>query len=142
MTIYISPYRRLATLRRAMDRMVEDAFQEETQSEREMLLAVNLKSNDEEYILNALVPGLDAEDLNIEVLNNTVTIRGEFKAEEVDPKDYLVNELPVGRFSRVLTLPTALDPSKAEAGIKNGILTMRLPKAEAHRPRSIKVSVN
>ncbi len=53
---------------------------------------------------------------------------------------YLISELPAGRFSRVLTLPTALEPGKAEASIKNGVLTLRIPKAEAHRPRAIKVS--
>jgi HSP20 family protein len=142
MTIYISPYRRLANLRRSMDRLVEDAFQDETQQEREMLLAVDLKTSDDEYTLKALVPGLEADDLNIEVLNNTVTIRGEFKADDQEQKDFLTCELPTGRFSRVLTLPTALDPSKAEAHIKNGILVLRLPKAEAHRPRAIKVSTN
>jgi HSP20 family protein len=142
MTIYISPYRRLAQIRRNMDRMFEEAYQDENQSEREMLLAVDLKAEDEQYILKALVPGLDADDLDIEVLNNTVAIRGEFKNGETDHKDYLVHELPVGRFSRVLTLPTALEAAKVEATIKNGVLTLVLPKAEAHRPRAIKVSAN
>jgi HSP20 family protein len=51
----------------------------------------------------------------------------------------LTCELPSGRFSRVITLPTTLDTSKAEANIKNGVLTLRVPKAEAHRPKTIKV---
>jgi HSP20 family protein len=140
MTLYISPYRRMANLRRMMDRVLEDTYQDEAQAEREMLLAVDVKAHDEEYVLRALVPGLTAEDLNLEVLNNTVTLRGEFKTEEKDQKEYLVCELPTGRFSRVITLPTALDPGKAEATIKDGVLTLRVPKAEAHRPRSIKVS--
>jgi HSP20 family protein len=142
MTLYITPSRRLASMRRAMDRLLEESFQEENQSEREMLLAVDVKATDETYILKALVPGLEADDLNIEILNNTVTIRGEFKYQEEDQKDYLVSELPVGRFSRVLTLPTALDPAKAEASLKNGILVLVIPKAEAHRPRAIRVSAN
>lgn len=140
MTLYISPYRRMAHLRRAMDRMLEDSFQEEREQEREMLLAVDVKADDDAYTLRALVPGLEAEDVNIEVLNNTITIRGEFKAEEGEQNDFMVCELPVGRFNRVLTLPTALDPTKAEAAIKNGVLTLRVPKAEAHRPKAIKVA--
>jgi HSP20 family protein len=140
MTLYISPYRRMANLRRMMDRVLEDTYQDEAQAERDMLLAVDVKAHEDEYIFKALVPGLNADDLNLEILNNTVTIRGEFQTEEKDQKDYLVSELPSGRFSRVITLPTTLDPSKAEANIKDGVLTLRVPKAEAHRPKSIKVS--
>jgi HSP20 family protein len=140
MTLYISPYRRIANLRRAMDRMLEENYQDEAQSERDMLLAVDIKAEDDAYTLKALVPGMNAEDLHIEILNNTVTLRGEYKSEEKENQDYLVSELPVGRFSRVLTLPTALDSAKADAQIKNGVLILYIPKAEAHRPRSVKVS--
>jgi HSP20 family protein len=140
MTLYISPYRRMANLRRMMDRMLEDTYQDEAQAERDMLLAVDVQAHEDEYTLKALVPGLTGEDLNLEILNNTVTIRGEFKTEEKEQKDYLICELPTGQFSRVITLPTALDPGKAEANIKDGVLILRVPKAEAHRPKSIKVS--
>jgi HSP20 family protein len=88
------------------------------------------------------VPGLEAEDVGIEVLNNTVALRGEFKNTAKEESKYLVSELPTGRFSRILTLPTALDSTKAEASIKNGVLYLRVPKAEAHRPKSIKVVAN
>ena len=140
MTLYISPYRRMANLRQAMDRMLEESFQENYQGEREMQLAVDVRASDDAYEIVAFVPGLEADDLDIEILNNTVTIRGEFKAEAKDQKEYQTSELPVGRFGRVMTLPTALDPGKAEATIKNGVLVLRVPKAEAHRPKTIKVS--
>jgi HSP20 family protein len=142
MTLYISPYRRIASLRRAMDRILEDGYQDEAQQEREMLLAVNVIAEEDAYTLKALVPGLEAEDLNIEVINNTVTLRGEYRAVENDGQEYMVSELPVGRFIRVLTLPAALDSAKAEANIKNGVLTLRLPKAETYRPRAIKINSN
>jgi HSP20 family protein len=142
MTLYISPYRRMANLRRMMDRMLEETYQDEAQPEREMLLAVDVQAMEDEYILKALVPGLSGDDLNLEILNNTVTIRGEFKTEEKDQKDFMICELPTGRFSRVITLPTALDPAKAEANIKDGVLSLRVPKAESHRPKSIKVSAS
>jgi HSP20 family protein len=141
MTLYITPYRRLTNLRSAMDRLFEESFAE-TPSERELLLSVNVKAGDEDYTLSAFVPGLEAEDLDIEILNNTVTMRGEFKSEKTEDSKYLSCELPTGAFSRALTLPTALESSKAEANIKNGILTLRIPKAEAHRPKTIKVSAN
>jgi HSP20 family protein len=142
MTLYISPYRRMSSLRESMNRLIEDSFNEAAASERELLLAADIQAEDEAYTVTAWVPGLEADDLSIEVLNNTVTLRGEFKATGGEDPKYLARELPSGRFSRVITLPTALEPGKAEASMKNGVLTLRVPKAEAHRPKAIKVNVN
>jgi HSP20 family protein len=139
MHMYVSPYRRMASLRQAMDRLFDENFTE-TSNEREMVLAADVRAEDDAYTISALVPGLNAEELNIEILNNTVTLRGEFKYEEKEGAKYLINELPTGKFSRVLTLPTALDTAKAEASIKNGVLNLRVPKAEAHRPKTIKIA--
>ena len=100
-------------------------------------LAVDVREEDEAYILNALVPGLKADDLNVQVLDDVVTISGEFKDNETE---YLMSELPHGSFSRTLRLPVALDASKAEAKITDGVLTLRLAKAESARPRTIKVA--
>lgn len=141
MTLYISPYRRMSNLRDAMNRLMEDSMSEVTPNDREMMLAVDVQAREEDYLVTALVPGLNAEDINIEILNNTVTLRGVFKSTNQEDVKYLVCELPAGRFSRVITLPTALEPSKAEATIKNGVLMLRVPKAEAHRPKSIKVNI-
>lgn len=142
MTYYISPYRRMAAMRHAMNRMFDDTMVDQTTNEREMLLAVDVQAGDEAYDVTALVPGLSAEDLDIEVLNNTVTIRGEFKTDSEDQKKYMVCELPSGRFGRVITLPTATDASKVEATIKNGVLSLHIPKAEEDRPKTIEVKSN
>jgi HSP20 family protein len=141
MTFYVTPYRRMAAMRHAMNRWFEEAGDNEPE-QREMLLAVDMRASDEAYNITALVPGLDADDLDIEVLNNTVTIRGEFKTGEDETNKYLVCELPNGRFSRTITLPTETDSSKVEASIKNGVLSLRIPKAEEARPKSIKVKTN
>ena len=101
-------------------------------------LSVDVREEDDAYILNALVPGLKAEDLNIQVLDDEVTIKGEFKADE---SEYLMRELPHGSFSRTLRLPVSLDAGKAEAHITDGVLTLRLAKAETARPHTIKVAV-
>jgi len=132
----------MAAMRHAMNHWFEDSMANITPNEREMLLAVDVKAGDESYDITALVPGLDAADLDIEVLNNTVTIRGEFKASDEDQTKYMVCELPNGRFSRVITLPSATDASKVEASIKNGVLFLHIPKAEEDRPKSIKVASN
>lgn len=140
MTMYVSPYRRVARMREAMNRLLEENMGEmERVSEREMLLAVDVQAEDEEYIIKAFVPGLEADDIDVEILNNTVSIRGEFSNAQAEDAKYLTCELPTGRFSRVITLPTALDPAKAEASLRNGVFTLKIPKAEAHRPKVIKV---
>lgn len=140
MTMYVSPYRRVARMREAMNRLLEENMGEmEQMPEREMLLAVDVKAEDEAYAVKALVPGLEADDINVEIINNTVSIRGEFGGFQEEDAQYLTAELPTGRFSRVITLPTALDPAKAEASLRNGVFTLRIPKAETHRPKVIKV---
>ena len=140
MHMYLPPYRRLTNLRQAMDRLFEENFAETT-NEREIALAVDVRATDDVYDITALVPGLTAEDLNIEILNNTVTLRGEFKSEEHEGAQNLMCELPSGRFGRVITLPTAVEAGKAEANIKNGMRSLRVPKTEAHRPKTINVAV-
>ncbi len=105
---------------------------------RDFNLSVDVREEDDAYILNALVPGLKADDLNIQILDDVVTIAGEFQGDE---SGYLVRELPHGAFSRTMRLPAALDASQAEARITDGVLTLRLAKAKSARPRTIKVAV-
>jgi len=140
MTFYVTPYHRMAAMRRAMNRWYENSLADQTPAEGEMCLAVDVKTGEEAYDITSLVPGLNAEDLDIEVLNDTVTIRGEFKSANEEDDRYLVSELPEGRFSRTVTLPTSVDAEHVEASIKNGVLSLRIPKAEADRPKAIKVT--
>jgi HSP20 family protein len=142
MTYYVTPYRRMDAIRHAMNRWYYESMADHEPSEREMLLAVNVEAGDEAYDITALVPGLEAEDLDIEVLNNTVTIRGEFKSGDEDQTKHMVSELPCGCFSRVITLPTAADSEHVEASIKNGVLSLHIPKAEVDRPKAIKINTN
>lgn len=139
MTFYVTPYRRMAAMRHAMNHWLNDSLVDHDTAEREMLLAVDVRDREEAYDITALVPGLEAEDVDIEVLENTVTIRGEFKTADETESKYLVSELPCGRFSRTINLPTAADASKVDASMKNGVLSLHIPKAEADRPKSIKV---
>lgn len=140
--MYISPYHRLTSLREAMDRALEESLSEKQTSEREMLLAVDVRAEADAFEITAFVPGLDADDLNIEIINNTVSIRGEFNPCAEKDSKFMTCELPAGRFGRVVSFPVDVDPNQAQANIKNGVLTLRIPKAEAERPKTIKVNVN
>ncbi len=110
--------------------------EEQRPVERVYKLAVNVREEDNGFELIAFLPGLKPEDLNIQVLDNVVSIEGRYP--EYD-EPYLLRELPVGGFRRVLEFAVPLDASKAEAQIKDGILSLYLPKAEAARPKSIKI---
>lgn len=139
MTFYYRFPRRYMHMRRMMDRLMDELETEQRTTEREMTLALDVLADDDGYTVRALIPGVEAEDLEVEVLNNTVTISGEFPTVESTDGKYLLSELPTGRFSRSITLPTALDSSKVDASLRNGVLTLRIPKAEAHRPKTIQV---
>jgi HSP20 family protein len=127
MSFYIQPYPFRRTARRlAAESQIRP-------------LGVNVREEENAYVLSALVPGLKAEDLNIQVLENVVSIEGEYKSEETE---YLLSELPNGSFRRSLRLPTEIEADQVEAKIADGVLTLNLPKAESARPRKIQVSVN
>ena len=129
MTFYIQPYpyRRMSRRMAAMN----------GGSSREHLLNVNVRDEEDTFVLSALVPGLKADDLNIQVLEDVVRIEGEFQANE---EDYLLRELPNGSFHRALRMPAEIDADKVEAKITDGVLTLRLPKAESARPKKIKIA--
>lgn len=131
MSYYIAPYAYRMARRWAQMADCEEPTHDFT-------LAVDVRDEDDSYVISALVPGLKAEDLNIQILDDVVTVEGEFK---VDDKEYLMRELPHGSFRRTLRLPASLDPEKAQAKITDGVLTLRLPKAESARPKTIKVAV-
>jgi HSP20 family protein len=122
------PYRRVAR------RWVEN---------RERTLGINVREEDDAYVLSALVPGIKSDELNIQVLEDVVRIEGEYKrsspVDKAEESQYLVRELPSGSFNRSLRLPAPIDAEHVEANISDGVLTLRLPKAESARPKQIKI---
>ena len=100
-------------------------------------LAVNIRDEDDSFVLTSLVPGLKADDLSIQVLEDVLQIEGKFPEDE---NEYLLRELPGGSFRRELRLPAEIDSEKVEAKIADGILTLRLPKAESSKPKKIKIA--
>jgi HSP20 family protein len=102
-------------------------------------LAVDVRTDDEAYVISASVPGLKSEDLKVEVLENVVTLRGEIKKPENGTGEIILRERVYGKFERSLRLPDPLDAKNAEAKIDDGVLMVRIPKAEDARPRVIEV---
>jgi HSP20 family protein len=94
----------------AQDRQFRRASRHRVEQPQQRALGVNVQEQDDAYILSALVPGLKAENLNIQVLDNVVSIEGEFQAADAE---YLLNELPSGSFRRALRLPTEIEAEKS-----------------------------
>lgn len=136
MTLYISPVRH-AHRRRMIDEMLRDW--DENYS-NELTFPINVAAESESFTIKALLPGVEADDLDIQIVNEIVTISGEIKMERDESTNYLLAELPSGKFHRVITLPTPLDPAKVVADFENGVLTLQIPKAEEAKPRTIKVT--
>jgi HSP20 family protein len=127
----------------ARRRMWEQLLTDESKREQfQVAFPVDVRSNEEGYILNAFLPGVTAEDLDIQVVNDTITIQGEIKVERKEDEHYLLSERPSGKFKRTIELPDELDSDKAEAELKNGVLTLSVPKSELAKPRKIKISNN
>jgi len=131
----------LARLHREMDDLFGAFFGDwPTFSERRVWPAVDVADSENEIVVKAEVPGCKAEDIDISVHGNTLTIRGEKKAEEEKKeKGYYHLERSYGSFRRELSLPGDIDPDKIEAAYKNGVLTVTLPKSEKAKAVKIKV---
>ncbi len=105
-------------------------------------LPLNIYADAEGYTFVALVPGVKADELNIETEGNTVKISGELIAPALSADEKvrtLRSEIGFGKFSRAFEMPEEIDADKIEANLDNGVLTVRVPKAETVKPRTIKV---
>ncbi len=137
------PVREMVTLRDAMDRLFDESFVRPMwggNSEREQLarLPVDAYATESDVVIMASVPGIKPEEVEITIEGETLTIRGEIAAPP-ENVNYVMQERAFGRFGRTLTLNVPVQADKASAEFENGVLTLTIPKAEAVRPRSIKV---
>ena len=135
------PVREMMTLRDAMDRLFDDAFTRPLSvSGVSAMVAIDMYQTDDEVIVKATLPGLIADDVDITVTGETLTLRGEFKQEtEEKETSYHIREQRFGSFERSILLPTDVKADKASANFENGILTIAMPIAEEVKPRSITI---
>ncbi len=139
MKYYLTPYRRIANLRRAFDRTYDDAWAAPRSHAASVHIPLNVVVEDDAYVITALLPGLNSEDVDIRVLDDSISIQGEFKPYGDEDVSYVRREIPTGSFRRVIRFPLALDADKAEAVIEHGVLNLRVPQAESVRPKTIEV---
>lgn len=102
--------------------------------------SVDLYQTENEIVVKASLPGMKAEDIQISVAGDVLTLRGETSSEEeVKEASYHIRERRSGSFARSIPLPAAVQSEKAKAEFENGVLTLTLPKAEEMRPKTISV---
>src|SRR5437870_13508429 len=141
-----NPINDVVSLREAMDRLFEDSFIRPTAwtgmaAGGQLAVPVDLWETKDAYHLQADLPGLSADDIEINVTPDTVTISGETKpGTDVTNEGWLRQERLFGKFKRPFTVPTQIDPSKVEAKFTNGVLELVLRKAENHKPHTIKIN--
>ena len=138
-----SPFSELLTLRQAMDRLFDDTvFRPFTTFGNGELsrLPLNVRTTADALIVEADLPGVTPEDVDITIENNTLTIRAEDRTERAEEQgDWLVREISRGSVMRTVTLPTGLEADRAEATFEHGVLTLRIPRAEQVKPRQIQI---
>jgi HSP20 family protein len=141
------PTREMISLREAMDRLLGESFirpwsklgtffGDETP-------ALDMYETDDEVVVEAAVPGVKPEEIDVQVTGNVLTIKGERKEEKKEEKaSYISQERRFGSFSRSVTLPADVDMDEAEAEFEHGVLTLTLPKLESVKPKTIKSRPN
>ena len=132
----MTPYGRRMMRRHMINRLFDEGWSDEYD---QVAFPVNLVAKDDAFILTALLPAVKPDDLNIQIINDAVTIQGDIRIEEYQNAEYIKNEIPTGHFSRVVHLPEHVDAAHSEANLSDGVLTLRLPKTEDARPKMIKV---
>ena len=130
------PFRRVAPFYADFDKLANEA-------EGTWHPSVDISENENAFVLKAELPGVNREDINIDINNETLTLKGEKKFEEKTEKEnYVRVERSYGSFSRTFALSDKVDTENVKASYKDGVLEVTLPKKEEAKPKEIKVEVN
>jgi len=137
------PFGRAMSLRQMMDSLLADAFvmPRDAQSSPAGSAPLNMYEEGDTRVVEAGLPGIKPEDVDVNVERGTLTIRSESKSEnEHKERNYLVREQRTGSFSRTVRLPETYDADACQATFEDGVLRLKFPKSEQARPRRIQIS--
>ena len=142
----LSPFREMEDMERRMEDIIGRplyplAWRRLPVEEREWTPAVEVFEKEDQFVVKAELPGMKEDDIDISVVGDTLTIKGERKAEsEVKEEDYYCCERSYGSFYRSVALPSNVNAEKIEASYKEGILEINLPKVPEVKPKKIAIS--
>jgi HSP20 family protein len=140
------PVGEMVSLRAAMDRLFEDSFVSPVgwrtiAGNEQITPAIDVHETPDDLVVTAVLPGIRPDDVEITMTGQSLTLRGEFKADdEVNRDQYLYRERRYGSFSRSIQLPVRVKGDDAEATFTDGVLKLRIPKAEEVKPRQIRIN--
>jgi len=133
------PFLELRQIQQQMDQLFDQAYYPRSSE----YPAVNVYTNEDAALVEVELPGFDSEDIDISVVQNTLTLRGVRKPVELkNGESFHRRERWVGQFVRTLELPFEVQTDRVEAECRSGVLTIRLPRAEEHKPRKISVKAS
>lgn len=142
------PFRELEDMSARLNRLVSQPLARQMADDGSMSLsdwtpAIDVQETDDEYVLKADLPEVKKEDVQVEIQDRMLSVRGERHQEKEEKgKKFHRVERAYGRFERCLSLPTEVDAQKVAAEFKDGVLKVHLPKSAAERPRTIDVKVS
>lgn len=139
------PYREMQDVRREMNRLFEDMLAPSGRGDG-MSIAfappAELEETEDSYKVKLELPGMEPEDIDIDVMAEAISIKGERKTEKKEEDEGMTrSEFRYGRFQRVIPLPGRIDNQNASAECKNGVLQVTLPKSEEEKHKVVKVNV-
>ena len=132
------PFQDVLPLRDAMTRLFDDSYLRAGSSWAASAVPMDVYAEGDRFVIEATVPGLAPDAIEVTVLGNQVTIKGEYPTT-AEGHQYLFRERAGGRFERTVTLGADLDPNKVEAHYEHGLLRLVIPKAESARPKRIAI---
>lgn len=134
------PFREMVSMRRAMDRLIENSVGDEWSQQGEWSLPLDVVENEDAYLVKASLPGVKPDDIDITFNRGTLTIQGQTKDESETTKgQYHLRERRFGSFSRTIALPSTVKAEDIQADYKDGILTLKMPKSEEVKPKRIQI---
>ena len=141
------PFRNIVALQDRINRLFEDAFprnaEEEDLASCTWRPPVDIFEEDNGFVVQVDLPGVNKEDVTVEIKNNLLLIQGRRQVEsDVEDDRYYRRERTCGTFQRSFSLRTAVAPDSIKASFKNGVLTIRIPHPEEQKPKKISVSVD
>jgi len=140
-----NPLREMSALHNRINRLFDDAFFPTVWLDNEPAMGgwkpvVDIYDSDDKIVIKAELPGVDKKDIEVDLKDRVLTLKGGRSYEnEVEEDNFYCKERAFGRFARVFTLPTNLDPDKIKADFKDGVLKIEIPKPEQVKPKKIMV---
>ena len=138
-----SPFASALPIRGIFESFFNDSLADQSWATQfDTYLEVDVTESEDEYVLTANIPGVEAEDVSVKLEDQIVSISADMSTEDEDEQNgYLVRERRVGKYNRNLRLGSKFEHDKVKAVVKNGVLTLSIPKATESKPRSVEVEV-